>query len=220
MSTRSLGLSDRLQEYLLAVGVRETDVQRRLRAVTDNHPLSVMRSSAEQVAFLQLLLKAINARRVVEVGVFTGYATLGFALALPEDGIVHALDISAEFPAIGRPFWEEADVARKIDLRIAPAAESLAALRREGLEGLVDFVFIDADKTGYLTYYEEALALLHPGGIVAVDNVLWSGRVIDPGADDRDTVAIRAFNERVKDDSRVDLVMLPVGDGLTLARKR
>ncbi len=220
MSTRSLGLSEELQAYLLSVGVRESDIQRRLREVTDDHPLSVMRSSAEQVAFLQLLLKAINARRVVEIGVFTGYATLGFALALPEDGIVHALDVSNEFPAIGRPFWEEADVARKIDLRIAPASESLAALRREGLEGLVDFVFIDADKTGYVDYYEQALALLHPGGIVAADNVLWSGRVIDPQADDRDTTAIRAFNERLRDDVRVDLAMLPVGDGLTLARKR
>ncbi len=220
MSTRSLGLGEELQAYLLSVGVRESDIQRRLREVTDNHPLSVMRSSAEQVAFLQLLLKAIAARRVVEVGVFTGYATLGFALALPEEGIVHALDIASEFPAIGRPFWEEADVARKIDLRIAPATDSLAALRREGLEGLVDFVFIDADKTGYIDYYEQALALLHPGGIVAADNVLWSGRVIDPQADDRDTVAIRAFNEHLRDDPRVDLAMLPVGDGLTLARKR
>ncbi|RMF13141.1 MAG: SAM-dependent methyltransferase [Alphaproteobacteria bacterium] len=220
MSRRSLGLNDAIYDYLVEYGVREIEVMRRLRERTDALPMAEMRSSLEQVNFLQLLLKATGARRVVEVGVFTGYATLGFALALPEDGIVHALDISHEWPSIGRAFWEEADVARRIDLRIAPASESLRALMDEGLVGLVDFVFIDADKTGYAAYYEAALELLHPGGLIAADNVLWSGRVIDPAADDADTVAIREFNAMLRDDTRIDLTMLPLGDGLTLARKR
>ncbi len=220
MSRRSLGLDDAVHDYLVACGVREIEVMRRLRLRSDELPMAEMRSSLEQVNFLQLLLKAIGARRVIEIGVFTGYATLGFALALPEDGIVHALDISHEWPAIGRPFWEEADVAHRIDLRIAPADESLKALRDEGLAGLVDFVFIDADKTGYAAYYEAALELLRPGGLIAVDNVLWSGRVVDPEADDADTVAIREFNAMLRDDPRIDLTMLPLGDGLTLARRR
>ncbi len=220
MSRRSLGLNDAIHDYLVEYGAREIEVMRRLRERTDALPMAEMRSSLEQVNFLQLLLRATGTRRVVEVGVFTGYATLGLALALPEDGVVHALDISREWPEIGRPFWEEADVARRIDLRIAPAAASLLELKEEGLVGLVDFVFIDADKTGYGDYYEAALELLHPGGLIAADNVLWSGRVVDPSADDADTVAIREFNAMLRDDERIDLAMLPLGDGLTLARKR
>lgn len=220
MSTKSLGLDESLYRYLLEHGVREPDIMRRLREETDKLEMARIRSSAEQVNALSLILKLMGARRAIEVGVFTGYATLAFAAALPAEGRVYALDVSKEWTDIGRSYWEEAGVADRIELILAPATETLESLIRGGNSESVDFAFIDADKENYDAYFEAALTLLRPGGLIAVDNVLWSGRVIDPEAQDADTRAIRALNEKLARDARIDLAMLPVGDGLTLARKR
>jgi len=220
MSTKSLGIDEKLYDYLIRLGVREDELLRRLRDETDTLEMAEMRSSAEQVNALSLILKLMGARRAIEIGVFTGYATLAFARALPADGRVYALDVSQTWTDIGRRYWEEAGVAENIELILAPAIETLESLIREGNSESVDFVFIDADKENYDPYFEAALTLLRPGGLVAVDNVLWSGRVIDPEARDADTQAIRSLNEKLAEDPRIDLAMLPVGDGLTLARKR
>jgi predicted O-methyltransferase YrrM len=168
---------------------------------------------------MALLVKLIGARRTLEIGVFTGYSSLAVALALPPDGQIVACDISAAYTDVGRRHWERAGVAHKIDLRLAPAAETLDALLAEGQHGSFDFAFIDADKTGYDGYYERCLQLLRPGGLIAIDNVLWDGKVAYPGEDD-DTTALQALNAKLQRDERVDVSMLPIGDGLTLARKR
>jgi len=220
MSVKTLGLSDALHDYVQKVGFREPDVMRRLREESDALEMAAMRSSAEQVNALTLLLKLMGARRIIEVGVFTGYATLGFAAALPADGKVYALDVSRDWTDIGRPYWDEAGVADRIDLILAPALETLETMIKQGNSQSVDFVFIDADKENYDAYYEAGLTLLRRGGLIGIDNVLWSGNVIDPQAQDADTRAIRALNDKLKDDARIDLAMLPIGDGLTLARKR
>jgi len=220
MSTKSLGLDETLYSYLLEHGLRESDVMRRLRKETDKLEMAEMRSSAEQVNALSIILRLMGARRAIEVGVFTGYATLAFAAALPAEGRVFALDVSREWTDIGRDYWVEAGVADRIELILAPAIETLESLIRNGNSESVDFAFIDADKENYDAYYEASLTMLRPGGLIAVDNVLWSGRVVDPEAQDADTQAIRALNEKLAQDARVDLAMLPVGDGLTLARKR
>ena len=220
MSTRSIGLSEALTAYMHDQALREPETMARIRKISDALPESNMRSSAEQAQFLMLLLKAMGARTVIEVGVFTGYGTLAFALALPADGRVIALDVTDQWLAPARKAWDEAGVGGRIDLRLGPAADTLAVLKADGLTGQVDFAYIDADKEGYVDYYEHCLGLLRSGGIIAVDNVLWSGRVIDPHYTDADTRAIRAFNDHVRDDDRVDLSMLPLGDGLTLALKR
>ncbi len=219
MSIRSAGIEPELYDYLLEFGVREPDVMRRLREESDSLQMANMRSSVEQVNALALILRLMGARRAIEVGVFTGYATLAFARALGRDGRVLALDISTEWTDVGRRYWDEAGVAERIDLIIGPALETLARLRSAGHEESIDFAYIDADKANYLAYYEDCLALVRPGGLIAVDNVLWSGRVVDPAACDDDTAAIRDFNARLRDDPRIDLAMLPVGDGVTLARK-
>ena len=169
---------------------------------------------------MDLLVELIGARRTLEIGTFTGYSALAVALALPPDGRVVACDINEETAAVARRYWAEAGVADKIDLRLAPAGETLAGLIAEGRAGSFDFAFIDADKQGYDAYYEACLELLRPGGLIAVDNVLWDGAVADPERDDPDTRAIRALNEKIRDDRRVSLSLLPIGDGLTLARKR
>ncbi len=220
MSTGTLGLDEELRGYLLEYGVREPDVMRRLREESDRLPMAQMRSSAEQVNALSLLLKAIGARTVIEVGVFTGYATLGFARSLPLDGIVYALDVSEEWTSIGKRYWEEAGVSRQIELTLAPAVETLEAMIKSGAAGHVDFAFIDADKAGYAAYFEACLTLVKQGGVIAIDNVLWSGRVIDPSDKEESTQAIRAFNQALSTDTRIDLAMLPIGDGLTLAYKK
>lgn len=217
---RTIGLDDTVYGYLLDHSLREPPVMAALRAETDALAMSRMRSSAEQVQFLGLLLKAIGAKRVLEVGVFTGYATLGFALALPEGGEVVALDVSEEWTSMGRRYWGKAVVASRIDLRLAPALDSLDRLIADGQADSFDFAFIDADKVNYGAYVERCLTLVHRGGLIAVDNVLWSGRVADPDEDDPDTVAIRALNDALVHDDRIDLSMLPIGDGLTLARRR
>ncbi len=219
MSLRTMGLDATLHDYLVAYGVREPDVMRRLRAESDALARADLRSSVEQVNALALILGLMGARRVIEVGVFTGYATLAFARALGREGRVFALDISTEWTGIGRRYWDEAGVAERIDLIIAPALETLDRLRAAGHEGSIDFAYIDADKGNYTAYYEACLALLRPGGLIAVDNVLWSGKVADPAAQDPETAAIRDFNARLRDDPRIELAMLPIGDGVTLARK-
>ena len=219
MSNRSLNLDDTLYEYLLTHSLREHPEQIALREATRSHPRAGMQISPEQGQFMALLVKLIGARRALEIGVFTGYSALSVALALPADGRILACDISEEYTRIGRPYWERAGVAHKIDLRLAPALETLDAELAAGAAGRYDFAFIDADKTGYAAYYERCLQLLRQGGLIAIDNVLWSGAVARP-ARDEDTRALQALNERLHGDERIDLSMLPVGDGLTLARKR
>lgn len=217
---KSIGLSTALHDYLLSVSLREPDVLRQLRDETQNHPSGMMQITADQGQFLSLLVQLIEATKTLEVGVFTGYSALSVALALPADGKVVACDISEEYTAIARRYWEKAGVADKIDLQIAPALETLDRLLAEGQANSFDFAFIDADKENYWRYYERSLQLVRPGGLIAVDNVLWSGSVIDPAARDASTEAIRAFNQKIHHDERVTLSMLPLSDGLTLAFKK
>ena len=220
MSNRTITLSDDLYGYLLDTSLREPALLRRLRDETAAHPRARMQISPEQGQFMQLLAKLTGARRCIEVGVFTGYSSLAVALALPADGRILACDVSEEFTAVARRYWKEAGVAGKIELKLAPATETLDAYLDSGAGGSYDLAFIDADKANYANYYERILKLLRPGGLVLVDNVLWSGQVLDATDESEDTVAIRAFNAMLHKDQRVDLSMLPVGDGLTLARKR
>ena len=220
MSNRTIDLTDSLYDYLLSVSLRETDLQRRLREETAALPMARMQISPEQGQFMALLARLTDARRCIEVGVFTGYSSLAVALALPDDGRIVACDVSEEWTAIARRYWAEAGVAGRIDLRLAPALDTLDALVAAGGAGTYDLAFIDADKTAYLDYYERALLLLRPGGLLMTDNTLWSGRVADPEVGDADTVALRHYNEHLQRDARVDLSLVPIGDGLTLARKR
>jgi caffeoyl-CoA O-methyltransferase len=222
MSNRTIQVTDGLYDYLLSVSSREPEVLARLRRETAERTGDRFRMqiSPEQGQFMFLLARLVGARKALEVGVFTGYSSLAVAMALPEDGRLVACDVSEEWTSIARRYWQEAGVADRIDLRRAPALETLDGLLDAGDAGTFDFAFIDADKGNYAAYYERVLALLRPGGLVAVDNTLWSGRVADASESDPDTVAIRAFNEMVHHDDRVDLSLLPVGDGLTLALKR
>ena len=219
MSNRTLNLDDQLYQYLLDVSLREHPVLAELREVTRTHQRGAMQISPEQGQFMTMLLKLIGARNTLEIGVFTGYSSLVTALALPPGGRVIACDVNEEYTAIGRAHWQKAGVADKIDLRLGPATETLAALIEDGRSGSFDFAFIDADKVSYDAYYEACLQLLRPGGLIAIDNVLWSGAVARPAEDD-DTRALQALNRKLHKDERIDLSMLPVGDGLTLARKR
>ncbi len=219
MSRRTLSLDDTLYRYLLEQSLREHPELAALREATRAHPRGGMQISPEQGQFMALLVKLLGARRTIEVGVFTGYSALAVALALPEDGRVLACDVSEEFTSIGRPYWQRAGVAERIELVLAPALATLDARLAAGEAGSYDFAFIDADKSNYDGYYERCLRLLRPGGLVVVDNVLWSGRVAAPAADD-DTAALQRFNRKLHGDERVDLSLLPLGDGLTLARRR
>jgi caffeoyl-CoA O-methyltransferase len=215
---KSLGLAPELHAYLVAHGTPPDAVQRELIAETARlGPIAVMQVAPEQGAFLTLIARAIGAREAVEVGTFTGYSSLAIARGLAEGGRLLCCDVSAEWTAIARRAWERAGVADRIELRIAPAAETLRALPETPR---FDLAFIDADKTNYATYYEEILKRTRPGGLILVDNVLWSGAVIDASVQDENTRAIRAFNDRVAADARVDCVMTPISDGLTLLRKR
>jgi predicted O-methyltransferase YrrM len=217
---QDLTITGDLWEYMRRVTLREPDLLRRLRDETAQLPNSNLQITAEQGQLMALLMHLIGARRTIEIGVYTGYSALVVAQALPDDGHVVACDINEEWTAMARRYWREAGVDRKIDLRIGPALSTLDDLISSGQGNRFDFVFIDADKTNYANYYERALVLLRPGGLIAVDNVLWYGRVIDASFDDPDTRAIRAFNEQLKGDDRVWLSMLPVRDGLTLACKK
>jgi len=220
MSNRSIELDDRLYNYLLSASLRETEVQAALRARTAEHPQARMQISPEQGQFMALLVQLMGAKKTLEIGVFTGYSALTVAMALPDDGRVVACDKNEADCAIALPYWQKANVAHKIDLRIAPALDTLDDLIANGESGTFDFSFIDADKSNYDNYYEKSLELLRPGGLIAVDNTLWYGRVADPEVQDNRTKRIRALNEKVRDDQRVTMSLLPVGDGLLLAVKK
>lgn len=221
MSTgKILSLTKNLHEYLLSVSLREAEILLQLRQETAIHPRANMQVAPEQGQFLAFLVKLINAKKTLEVGVFTGYSSLSVALALPPDGKIIACDVSEEFTSIARRYWEKAGVADKIDLRLAPGTETLEYLLAQGQGETFDFAFIDADKENYYRYYELALQLVRPGGLIAIDNVLWSGRVIQPEIEDSASVAIREFNSKLSQDDRIDLSLIAVADGLTLARKR
>ncbi|MDQ3134477.1 MAG: class I SAM-dependent methyltransferase [Acidobacteriota bacterium] len=220
MSGKFLSLDDRLYEYLQAVSLREPDILRQLRDETSALPMAQMQISPEQGQFLALLVQLMNASKTLEIGVFTGYSSLCVALALPPGGKVVACDISEEWTRIARRYWAAAGVAEKIKLRLAPALETLDELIADGQAETFDFAFIDADKTNYESYYERALTLIRAGGLIAVDNVLWSGHVADAQEQEPDTVALRAFNLKLRQDERVALSMIPLADGLTLALKR
>lgn len=220
MSERTISIDERLHEYMLDVSLRETDILRRLRGETAAMPQHSMQISPEQGQFMALLVRVTSARRIVEVGTFTGYSALVMAQALPADGIIVACDVSEEWTSIARRYWIQAGVADRIDLRLAPATQTLDGLLAEGSSGTFDVVFIDADKESYLEYYERALRLLRPGGLIIVDNVLWGGSVVNPEKQDPDTRAIRTFNSVLATDRRIELSLVPIGDGLTLAYKR
>jgi len=219
MSNKLLQLNQSLYQYLLSISLKETPILAKLREETANHPLSAMQIAPEQGQFMALLLKLIGARKTLEVGVFTGYSSLVTALALPPEGRIIALDVSAEFTEIAQRYWHKANVADKIDLRIGPALETLDELIASGAQNTFDFAFIDADKTNYYAYYEKCLQLVHTGGLIAIDNVLWGGQVIDLEIQNTRTNAIREFNEKLAQDERIFLSVLPIADGLTLALK-
>jgi predicted O-methyltransferase YrrM len=219
-STLITGLEQPIAEYIAALLPPETGVHARLRAETARMAQAVMQVSREQGLFMQFLLRAIGARRTLEIGVFTGYSALITAEALPADGHIIACDVSEEWTSIARRYWQEAGVAHKIDLRIAPALQTLDALLAAGEAGSFDFAFIDADKGNHAAYYERCLQLLRPGGVIALDNALWHGRVADPSNHEPDTLSLNALNRFVATDPRVDASLIACGDGLHLARKR
>ena len=220
MTARTLNLDDALYQYLLDVSLRETPLLKRLRDETQALPMARWQVAPEQGQFLALLVKLAGARRLLEVGTFTGYSALCMAAALPADGSLMCCDIPGDYNAIARRYWQEAGLAGRIDLRLAPALETLAELERQGQGEQFDLVFIDADKANYPSYLEHALRLLRVGGLAVFDNTLWSGRVLETSPESADTRAIQALNLALKEDVRVDLSLLPIGDGLTLCRKR
>lgn len=220
MSNQTLGLAEPLYRYLLDHSLRESAVLAELRQVTAEHPQAQMQIAPEQGQFMALLVQLMGARKTLEVGVFTGYSSLAVALALPPEGRIVACDVSEEYTAIARQFWEKAGVDFKIDLHLGPATETLDRLIASGQSGTFDFAFIDADKSGYDRYYEQALQLVRPGGLIAIDNVLWSGRVADADTQDNRTNTIRTFNDKLHQDSRIHLSLVPIADGLTLALKQ
>jgi predicted O-methyltransferase YrrM len=220
MVARTLFMPRRMHAYVLANAVRETRPQRELRKLTQRLPGAGMQIAPEQGQLLQLLVRMIGARRCIEVGTYTGYSALAVALALPAGGRIVCCDLSEEWTAIARRFWRRAGVARKFELRLGPALETLDALLARGGAGRYDFAFIDADKSNYAAYYERCLRLVRRGGLIAADNTLWYGRVADPRDREPDTPHIRAFNRKLLRDRRVEIALVPVGDGLTLALKR
>jgi predicted O-methyltransferase YrrM len=220
MTARTLNLDDALYQYLLDVSLRETPLLKRLRDETQALPMARWQVAPEQGQFLALLVKLTGARRLLEVGTFTGYSALCMAAALPADGSLMCCDIPGDYNAIARRYWQEAGLAGRIDLRLAPALQTLAELERQGQGEQFDLVFIDADKANYPSYLEHALRLLRVGGLAVFDNTLWSGRVLETSPESADTRAIQALNLALKNDVRVDLSLLPLGDGLTLCRKR
>ena len=220
MANRTTALTDRLYDYLIEVSVREPPLLRELREETGALPMAMMQIGPEQGQFMRLLIELIGARRAVEVGTFTGYSALCVAEAMGPQGRLVACDVSEEYTAIARRYWARAGVADRIDLRLGPAVATLDKMLADGAAGTIDFVFIDANKPDYDKYFERAMKLLRPAGLIAIDNVLWGGAVADPSVDDEDTSAIRALNRKLAKDERVSLSLVPIGDGLTLARKR
>lgn len=220
MSNRSIGLAEDVHAYLLSVGVREPEVLRALRAETAELEMAQMQIAPEEGAALAMLVRLLGARRILEIGTFTGYSSTAMALALPADGRIVCCDVSEEWTDIARRAWTAAGVADRVDLRLAPALDTLDDLLATDHAGTFDLAFIDADKENYLNYYERSLRLVRRGGLITIDNVLWSGRVADPSDTDESTEAIRELNALIAADDRVDVAMLPVADGLTLARIR
>ncbi|MFO5492578.1 MAG: class I SAM-dependent methyltransferase [Cuspidothrix sp.] len=219
MSKQTIGLEQNLYDYLLSVSLREPITLTQLRQETSQLPMSRMQISPEQGQFMALLVKLMGAKKTLEIGVFTGYSSLVVALALPADGKIVACDVSEEYTSIARRYWQQAGVADKIDLHIAPALETLDSLLAAGEARTFDFAFIDADKGNYENYYERSLELIRPGGLIAIDNVLWSSKVADLEIQDNQTNKIRAFNRKLHQDSRITLSLVPIADGLTLAIK-
>ena len=219
MSSKTIFMPDAVHAYLAGT-VRETPVQRRLRAATAGIRGAGMQIAPEQGAFMQVLVRLLGAKRYLEIGTYTGYSALCVALAMPRSGRLVCCDVSEEWTSVARKFWRKAGVSGKVTLRLAPALETLDALLRAGQAGRYDFAFIDADKQSYLSYYERCMKLVRRGGLIAIDNTLWNGQVADPAIRDVDTRAIRAFNRRLKRDRRVQAALVPIGDGLTLAYKR
>lgn len=220
MSSKTHRLSDEIHNYIIDHGVRENIYCQQLREETASLPYAMMQISPEQGQFMQFITKLLGVKRAIEVGTFTGYSSLCVALALPDDGQLIACDINEEWTNIGKKYWKKAEVAKKIDLRLAPAVDTLHHLINDGQSNSFDFAFIDADKLNYPKYYELCLQLLRPGGLLGIDNVLWSGSVADPTVDTEDTNAIRMVNRLVHQDTRVYISMLPIGDGLTLVHKK
>ena len=220
MSRATITMTDELHDYYVSVAAHLNDPMRRLRTETAEMSSGGMQISAEQGQLMAFLVKALNVKKCLEIGVFTGYSALCVAQALPEDGTILACDVSEEFTTVARRYWAEAGIAHKIDLRIAPATETLDTLLAEGHAGSFDFAFIDADKPNYAAYYEAVLKLLKTGGVFGIDNTLWSGKVADPEHQDADTNAFRALNAAIYTDDRVDMCLIPIGDGLTLCRKK
>ena len=220
MTSKSIGLPDAVHDYVLRWGLREPSILARLREETAAHPRSSMQIAPEQGAVLALLVELLEARRCLEIGTFTGYSSLAVALALPDDGRLVCCDVSDEYTAVARRYWTEAGVADRVDLRLGPAVESLDRLLADGAAGTFDLAFIDADKPSYPAYWERCLELVRPGGVVALDNVLWGGRVADRAADDESTRTLRRVNEMIAADPRVRHVLLAIADGMTIARKR
>ena len=219
MANRTLSLTDNVYDYLLSASLREPEILRKLRDETAKDPMARMQIAPEQGQFMALLVQLMGAKKCIEIGVSTGYSSLCVALALPPDGKITACDMSEEWTQIARRYWQEAGVAQKIELRLAPALKTLDELLAENQADTFDFAFIDADKENYLAYYERCLKLLRHGGLIAIDNTLWSGRVAEPDNCEADTVAIREFNSKLHHDQRVALSLLPIADGLTLALK-
>ena len=220
MSKDVIQITPELGEYIRNETLREPEILQALRKETSTMAAAGMQISAEQGQFLRLLLQVLNARRIIEIGVFTGYSTLNAALALPQEGEVIACDVSAEWSDIARRYWQEAGVDQKITLHLAPAAETLNALLENGRQNSFDYAFVDADKDNYDVYYEQCYSLLRPGGVMAIDNVLWHGAVIEKTRQDADTRTIRAINRKAQTDERFDTSLVPVGDGILLLRKR
>lgn len=220
MANSTLGLENKLYDYLLSISLREPDILASLREETAKHPMGMMQIAPEQGQFMEILVQLMGATKTLEIGVFTGYSSLCVALALPPNGQIIACDVSEEYTAIARRYWEAAGVANKISLQLGPAINTLDKLIAEGQAGTFDFAFIDADKENYEAYFERSLQLVRNGGLIVIDNVLWSGRVADPQVQDESTTAIRTFNDKLRNDPRVTLSVVPIADGLTLALKR
>ena len=220
MSNKTLNLDSRLYEYLLSVSLREAEILQQLRAETAKLPMGRMHIAPEQGQFMALLVQLMGAKKALEIGVFTGYSSTAIALALPSDGKLIACDINEEYTNIACRYWQQAGIADKIDLHLAPATETLDRLIARGETETFDFVFIDADKSSYDTYYEKSLQLVRPGGLITIDNVLWSGKVADSEIQDNRTKIMRALNQKIHQDTRVNLSLVPIGDGLTLAMKK
>lgn len=220
MTNRTLNLDDALYQYLLDVSLRESPLLKRLREETAQLPTARWQIAPEQGQFMALLVQISGARKILEIGTFTGYSALCMAQTMPADGRLICCDLPGEYNSIAERYWHDAGVAERIELRLAPALETLSALERGGQSESFDLIFIDADKANYRVYLEHALVLVRQGGLILFDNVLWSGRVLEQSPESADTRAIQALNRGLLRDSRIDLSLLPLGDGLTLCRKR